>query len=297
MSGNGAVQEQAGRKVTLYGVGVNAALIIIKFSSGVFGNSHALIADAVHSFSDFFTDIVVLVGLKIGRKGPDEGHPFGHARIETLASAVVGIALIATAFYLGIKAAWNIYYHGEHHPSGLALSGAGLSVILKEGLYHFTIRMGRRIKSQLIIANAWHHRSDALSSVAVFLGVGAAILNPEWHILDSFAALLVSFFIVKVGLQIMGKSLHEITDAAPGSEVMTKIRGCVLSVDGVLDIHDLRVRISGGLYQMETHITVDGRITVTEGHGIANEIEKCLTEEVEDIDRVIVHVDPDIYES
>ncbi|MFC1890931.1 cation diffusion facilitator family transporter [Thermodesulfobacteriota bacterium] len=294
MANNDSVEEIAGRRVTLSGVGVNAALIIIKTVTGLFGNSQALIADAVHSFSDFFTDIIVLVGLKIGRKEPDEGHPFGHARIETLASAIVGIALIATAFYLGIKAAWNIYNHVENHPSGLALFGAGLSIVFKEGLYHFTIRTGRRIKSQLIIANAWHHRSDALSSVAVFLGVGASILNPSWHMLDSFAALLVSFFIVKVGLQILGKSINEITDAAPRAEVMTKIQDCVLNVEGVLNIHDLRVRISGGLYQMETHITVDGKITVAEGHNIANEVERCLTKEVEDLDRVIVHVDPAI---
>lgn len=292
MSDNSVEQERAGRAVTLAGVGVNTLLILIKLFSGILGNSQALIADAVHSFSDLFTDAIVLVGLKIGRKGPDDGHPFGHARIETLASAIVGIALIATAIYLGLKAAWHIYNHTESYPSGLALFGAGLSIVFKEGLYHFTVRTGRRIKSQLVIANAWHHRSDALSSVAVFLGVGGAILNPSWHILDSFAALLVSFFIVRVGLQILGKSLNEITDAAPSEEVVTDIKSCITGVDGVLGIHDLKVRISGGLYQMETHIEIDGSITVIEGHEIAHEVDRCLNEEVEKLDSVIVHVDP-----
>jgi cation diffusion facilitator family transporter len=202
------------------------------------------------------------------------------------------LTLIATALYLGINAALNIYRHTEYHPTKLALIGAGVSIALKEALYHYTVHVGRRIKSQLIIANAWHHRSDALSSVAVLLGVAGTLVNPSWHILDSFAALLVSFFIVKVGLEILGKSLREFTDTAPAPEILDKIRHCIRDVEGVLDMHDLRVRTAGGLYQMETHIVVDSQLTVAEGHGIAKTVESCLTEEIEDLDRVIVHVDP-----
>ncbi|MBC8420369.1 MAG: cation transporter [Desulfobacterales bacterium] len=287
---------RAGQRVTWVGAIVNALLIACKFFAGIFGHSQALIADAVHSVSDLFTDIIVLFGLKIGRKEPDEGHPFGHARIETLASALVGLALIATALYLGVDAASNIYRHSEYHPTKLALIGAGLSIILKEALYYYTVRVGRRIKSQLIVANAWHHRSDALSSVAVFLGVTGALIRPSWHILDAFAALLVSFFIVKVGLDILRDSLREITDRAPSPETLNKISNCARSVPGVLDMHDLRVRTSGGFYQMETHIVVDGQLTVYEGHKIAKAVESCLVEEIEDLDRVIVHVDPVIEE-
>jgi cation diffusion facilitator family transporter len=282
----------AGRSVTLVGALVNVLLILLKFFAGIFGNSQALIADAVHSISDLFTDVIVLIGLRLGRKAPDEEHPFGHARIETLASAIVGLALIATALYLGIESALNIYRHTEYHPTSLALIGAGVSVALKEALYHYTVRTGRRIKSQLIIANAWHHRSDALSSVAVLLGVTGTLINPSWHILDSFAALLVSFFIVKVGLEILRNSLREFTDTAPRPEILNTISDCTRSVEGVLDMHDLRVRTSGGLYQMETHIVVDGQLTVAEGHRIAKAVESCLAEEIEDLDRVIVHVDP-----
>jgi cation diffusion facilitator family transporter len=283
---------RAGRSVTLVGTLVNILLIILKFLTGVFGRSQALIVDAIHSVSDLFTDIVVLVGLRIGRKAPDDEHPFGHARIETLASATLGLALIATALYLGIESALNIYHHTEYHPTGLALMGAGISIALKEGLYHYTAYTGRRIKSQLIIANAWHHRSDALSSVAVMAGVAGTLINPSWHILDSFAALLVSFFIVKVGLDILKNSLREFTDTAPQPEILNRISICVLSVEGVLDVHDLRVRISGGLYQMETHIIVDGQLTVDEGHRITKEVENCLAEEVEDLERAIIHVEP-----
>jgi cation diffusion facilitator family transporter len=286
------VSASAGRSVTLVGALVNVLLILLKFFAGIFGNSQALIADAVHSVSDLFTDVIVLLGLRVGRKAPDDEHPFGHGRIETLASAIVGMALIATALYLGINAALNIYRHAEYHPTNLALIGAGVSIALKETLYHYTVRTGRRIKSRLIIANAWHHRSDSLSSIAVFMGVAGALINPSWHILDSFAAILVSFFIIKVGLEILTDCLREFTDTAPPPEILNKISDCARSVEGVLDSHDLRVRTSGGLCQMEIHIVVDGQLTVFEGHRIAKTVESCLAEEIVDFDRIIVHVDP-----
>ena len=283
---------KAGRSVTLVAVLINAFLIVFKCLAGIFGHSQALIVDAVHSVSDLFTDFVVLLGLRIGRKAPDEEHHFGHARIETLASAIVGLALIATALYLGIKASWNIYRHTEYYPTWLALVGAGASIALKEALYHYTVHIGRRIKSSLIVANAWHQRSDALSSVAVLLGVAGARINPSWHILDSYAALCVSFFIIKVGLEILWGALREFTDTAPQPEILSKIRQCTLSVDGVIDMHDLRARTAGGLHQMELHIVVHAGLTVTEGHRIAKAVESCLAKEVAGLDQIIVHVDP-----
>ena len=284
--------EKAGRKVTLLGLFVNAFLILLKFFAGIFGGSQALIADAVHSISDLFTDAVVLLGIKIGRKPPDEEHHFGHARIETLASAIIGLALIGTAVYLGIDAALNIHRHTEYHPTGIALIAAGVSIALKEALYRYTVLIGRRIKSQLIVANAWHHRSDALSSVAVLLGVAGTFINPAWHILDAFAALIVSFFIIKVGFDILRKTLREFTDTAPRPEIIEKLMQLSRAVDGVMDAHDLRVRTSGGFYQAEIHIVVDGQMTVVQGHRIAKTVERCLTEEMDELDRVIVHVDP-----
>ncbi len=283
----------AGRRVTLLGLLANVLLILLKFLAGIFGDSQALIADAVHSISDLFTDVVVLVGIKIGRKPPDKEHHFGHARIETLASAVIGLALIATAVYLGMEAALSIYHHTESHPTAIALVGAGVSIALKEILYRYTVLIGRRIKSQLIVANAWHHRSDALSSVAVLLGVAGTLIKPSWHILDSFAALIVSFFIIKVGLNIIGKTLREFTDTAPRPEVIKKLMELSRVVEGVMDAHDLRVRTSGGFYQVEIHIVVDGQLTVSEGHRIAKTVEQYLVEEMDELDRVIVHVDPD----
>ena len=284
----------AGRSVTLVGLLANSSLILLKFMAGVFGQSQALIADAVHSISDLFTDIVVLLGIKMGRKPPDEKHQFGHARMETLASAIIGLALIGTALYLGLEASLNIYRHTEYHPTSLALIGAGVSIAVKEALYHYTVKTGRRIKSQLLIANAWHHRSDAFSSIAVLLGVAGTLVNPAWYVLDAFAALLVSFFIVKIGIDIVNSCLREFIDAAPKPEVLDKIESCIRSVEGVIEMHDLRVRTFGGRFQMETHVVVSGQLTVTQGHRIAKLVESCLFEEIDDLDRVIVHVDPEM---
>jgi cation diffusion facilitator family transporter len=292
MAESNSASASAGSKVTLVGVLVNTFLILLKLFAGIFGSSQALIADAVHSISDLFTDIVVLVGIKMSKKPPDKTHHFGHARIETLGSFIVGITLIGTALYLGIGASLTIYRHTEYHPTGLALFGAGVSIVLKEVLYHYTIHTGRHIKSQLIVANAWHHRSDALSSVAVFMGVAGTQINPAWHILDAFAALLVSFFIVKIGLEILRDALREFTDTAPNPEIIGKIQQCALSVNGVVDMHDLRVRTSGGQYQMEIHIVVDGQLTVLEGHKIAKAVEGCLIEDVGNVDSITIHVDP-----
>ncbi len=282
----------SGRSVTIVGALVNIFLIILKGLAGVFGHSQALIADAIHSISDLFTDVVVLLGLRYGRRGPDAEHHFGHARIETMASAIVGMALIGTAIYIGRDAALNIYRHTEYHPKGVAVVAAAIAVALKEALYHFTVHAGRRIKSQLLVANAWHHRSDAFSSVAVLLGVTVAYFKPTWHILDSYTALLVSFFIIKIGYEIIIKTINEFTDVAPKGEILDKIKKCVMSVDGVIQTHDLRVRISGSRYQMEIHILVDGRLSVLQGHRLAKIVEKRIAEELDDVGSMIVHVDP-----
>jgi len=287
-----AQQSRAGQRATWVAAGVNVLLMGCKFGAGLLGNSQALIADAVHSLSDLFTDLVVLFGLRAGRKGPDTDHHFGHARIETMASAVVGLALLAVAVYLGYGAALSIYHHTERHPTWLAVAAAALSIAVKESLYHYTVRVGRRIKSPALVANAWHQRSDALSSVAVLLGVAGAQIKPGWHILDAYAALLVSFFIVKVGLEVLWGSLREMVDTAPGAEVLDRVRSCVRRVPGVLEEHDLKIRSSGGLYQMQVHILVDGDLSVSQGHRIAKEVERCLYSDIEDVGQVIVHVDP-----
>lgn len=284
--------EASGRNITLIGALVNAILIGFKLFAGIFGKSNALIADGVHSISDLFTDVVVLIGIWRGRRPADENHPFGHGRIETLFTAIVGLSLVATALVLGYRAAMSIYLQQGSHPNVLAIVGAAVSIVLKEALYRYTVMTGRRMKSQLVVANAWHHRSDALSSVAVLTGVTLAQIKPSWHIFDAFAALLVSFFIIKVGLEILADTFRELSDAAPAPGTMNHIRECALSVEGVTEAHDLRVRTSGGLHQVEIHIVVNAELTVKEGHRIAKAVETCLVDDVDNVGRAIVHVDP-----
>ena len=284
--------DTAGRKITLVGALVNAVLIVFKLAAGVFGKSSALIADGVHSISDLFTDVVVLVGIWRGRRPPDEDHTFGHGRVETLFTSIVGLSLVATALYLGFQAAMDIYLRQQSHPNILAIIGAVFSIVLKEALFRYTVSAGRRMKSPLVVANAWHHRSDALSSVAVLAGVTLAQIKPSWRIMDAFAALLVSFFIVKVGLEILRDTFRELSDAAPDPETMQQIRQCTLSVPGVMGMHDLRARTTGGQHQIEVHVVVNAALTVKQGHEIATAVEKCLLNDVDDVGRVIVHMDP-----
>lgn len=283
---------RAGQRVTWAGVAANAFLIVLKFLAGIFGHSQALIADAIHSVSDFITDGVVLVGLRMGRKAPDADHHFGHARIETTASGIVGICLLAVAVFIGYDAARDIYRHTESHPTWLAVAAAALSILVKEVLYRYTVLVGRRIKSPVVVANAWHHRSDALSSIAVLIGVTAAQIKPDWHILDAYAALLVSFFIVKVALDILRDMFREITDTAPDPEVIERIMKCIRSVSNVIAVHDLRARTIGGRHEVSVHVVVDPNLTVIEGHNTAQEVERCLLGEIEDVGEITVHVDP-----
>jgi len=286
------IPAQDGQRITWIGAAVNALLIVLKALAGWLGNSQALIADAVHSVSDFFTDAVVLWGLKAGRRRPDEGHPFGHARFETIASALVGFALLAVAVGIGQDAAKHIYFHEESNPGWVAVVVAGLSIAAKEWLYRYTVIVGRRIRSMAVVANAWHHRSDALSSVAVLAGVLAARLHPDWHILDAVAALLVSVFVLAAGADILWGAIKEFTDAAPSAQVLDKLRTCIEAIPGVRGHHDLKVRSSGGLLMVQTHVEVDARLSVAEGHRIAQAVEDCLRSDVEDVADVIVHIDP-----
>ncbi|MDH3938887.1 MAG: cation diffusion facilitator family transporter, partial [candidate division Zixibacteria bacterium] len=199
----------AGMRVTWVGVVVNVFLSIIKVSAGILGRSQALIADGIHSLSDLLSDLVVMLGLKWGRKGEDEGHPFGHARIETVAGMLTGIILLATGIGLAYRSIDAIYRHEYSSPGYFAIAAALVSVLLKEGLYWYTVRVGRRIKSLALIGNAWHHRADALSSVAVLVGVTGAHFSPAWGMADAYAALVVTFFVLKVGAELMWTAAKE----------------------------------------------------------------------------------------
>lgn len=282
----------AGQRVTWIGVGLNLLLSGVKLTAGLLGRSQALIADAAHSFSDMVTDLVVLVGLRLGRRSADDRHQFGHGRLETMATLVVGLLLCGAGVAIGYDAINSIYFHQAQEITWLAPAAAGVSILVNELLYHYTVRVGRRINSALLRANAWHHRSDAMSSLAALAGTTAAMINPDWRVLDPVAALVVSVMVIKVAYGITAEAVAELSDSAPSAEVLQTIENCALSVAGVISIHDLRVRRTGGVLQAELHVVVDGELSVLEGHRIAKETEACLFDDVANLGRIIVHMDP-----
>ena len=283
---------RSGLKVTLVGLFVNLILGAIKVSVGFLARSQGLIADGVHTISDLLSDIVTIVGLKWGKSPTDDSHPFGHGRIETFFSLIVGALLIGSGLYILIAAIMSGMAGVRTVPGILATAVAGLSFVTKEWLYRYTVITGKRIHSPVIHVNAWHHRSDALSSIAVMIGAAAGHLHESLAILDPVAAGVVSVLIAYVGVSICWDAVKEITDTAPDDHVITLIRSCASESRGVKDVHDIKARTSAGKIQMEIHIEVDPQISVAVGHTIAKDVEQCLLREISQIERVIVHVDP-----
>ncbi len=283
----------SGLTVTWVGMAINVVLVAAKLAAGIVSRSQALVADGVHSVSDLFSDFVVLVGLRLGRKEEDEDHPFGHARIETISSMLVGALLLVVGAGIAFNALTSIYEHRRASPGLLAIIVAAFSIISKEAMYWYTVRVGRRIKSLALIGNAWHHRSDALSSVAVLIGVTAAYINPEWHLADAYAALIVTLFIFKVGWSLAWGALKQVVDTAPDREILDQLVETASAVDGVWEVHDVRARYSGSQIFVEMHIVVDPELTVREGHHIADKVRFHLVNKISDVTRVIIHVDPE----
>ncbi|KAA3633545.1 MAG: cation transporter [Calditrichaeota bacterium] len=283
---------KSGMKVTIVGAIVNIFLVIIKLYFGFIGRSQALVADGIHSLSDLFSDAVVLLGLNWGAKDADDNHPFGHGRIETVSALVIGLLLIAVAVGIVYKSVQTLYHHEPVQPTIWTILAAFVSIVLKEILYHYTVYIGKKHKSLVIVANAWHHRTDAFSSIAVLIGITGAYLNPNWVYADALASLFVTYFIVKVGWELIWQALKEVVDTAPDEEVLQLIRAISERIDGVLNAHDIKARYSGGRIITEVHIVVDKNLSVFEGHTIAKNVEYTLIDEIDELVKVIVHVDP-----
>ena len=283
----------AGLRVTWVGLAVNLLLVGLKLWGGIIGRSQALIADAVHSVSDLFSDAVVLLGLRWGRKEADEDHPFGHGRIETIASLIVGLLLLVVGIGIAYNAVLSIYTHQASSPTLLAIVAAAASILIKEAMYWYTVIVGRRINSMAVIANAWHHRSDAMSSVAVLIGVAIVYFKPAWYLADAIAAVLVSFFILRVSTGLTWSAFKELADTAPDRALLREIRETAQSVTGAREIHDVMARRSGPYLLVELHVVVDKSITVEQGHAISKDVEHHLLHEIKGLRRVITHIDPD----
>ena len=290
-------REKAISRVTLAGSAVNVLLTVFKFVAGILGRSAAMTADAVHSLSDLLTDAVVLVFVHISSKPADRQHEYGHGKFETLATAFIGFALMAVAVGIVYHACINLWswLHGTDLPAPgmLTLWAALVSILLKELTYRYTAAKGRKLNSPALEANAWHHRSDALSSLGTLVGIGGAILlGHRWTVLDPLASLVVAFFIIRVAWKLLKQSLGELTEAALPEIVEKEILQIISSYPDVSDPHNLRTRRIGNHYAIEFHIRMDGNVSLIQAHSRAHYIEKALKERFGPDTHVTVHVEP-----
>ena len=286
----GTGRERQIYQATIVGSVVNFVLLLFKFFAGIAGHSAAMLADAVHSLSDFVTDIIVLVFVRLSSKPEDASHDYGHGKYETLATAIIGVCL----FFVGLGILWNgahsIWFviHGGTLPAPgmLALIAALVSIASKEILYQYTVYVGRK-------ANSWHHRSDAFSSVGTSLGIGGAILlGDAWRVLDPIAAVVVSFFIMKVAVQLLVPSLNELLEKSLPADVENRIVEIVLSCPDVASPHHLRTRRIGNSYSIDLHVRMDGSLSLNEAHRRATLIESSLREEFGSGTYIYLHVEP-----
>lgn len=279
------------KKITLIGIAVTAFLSLIKIVGGYLFYSHALIADGVHSVADLFIDTMVLFASKYGSQGADESHPYGHRRIETAATLMLALLLI----FAGIGIAWHsldeIIHSSESNPEWLALLIALISILGNEGLFHYTRQVSKKIQSALLMANAWHHRSDAASSIVVTIGLLGSLYG--FTHLDAIAAIIVGLMICKMGLDYGWNSVKELVDTAVAPKLLEKIKRIIQNVDGVERIHQLRSRLMGGDILIDVHILVSPIISVSEGHYIAQHVHQALLEQLTSVKDVVVHVDPE----
>ncbi len=285
------------QKATWRGFIINLFLSIGKLVAGIIGHSTAMIADAVHSFSDSGTDIVVLGFVRVSERESDQNHKYGHGKFETFATLLISFALL----FIGIGICWsgiqNIIKSLSGQllvkPSNMVLAAAFISIIIKEWLYQYTLKVGKSINNQAVIANAWHHRSDALSSIGTFLGVGGAIfLGEKWRILDPMAGMIVSFLIIHIAIKIGLPSAKELMEAALPDEIENEILLIVNKTPGVKGSHRLKTRKIGNIYAIDIHIKMDGELSLTESHDIATAVEQKLYKKFGNKTHINIHMEP-----
>lgn len=279
-----------GVKVSITTIIVNILLATFKIMAGIIGHSSAMLADGAHTLSDVLTTFVVLVGLKVSSKEADKEHPYGHEKYESIFAKILSILLLLTGIFIGYEAI-KVLFSGEFlEPRPIALIAALVSIFIQEGMYWYTIKTARKIKSIAMEADAWHHRSDAFSSIGTFVGIlGARLGIPA---LDPIAGIVVSIFVIKIGLELYIKSVKELVDESASEEIIKMIEDKTKSVEGVMDIKELKTRIFGNKIYVDLEILVDSDITVKEGHDIAENVHDKLEKEVVDIKHCMVHMEP-----
>ncbi len=284
-------------RVTVAGGVVNLLLVALKFVAGIAGRSAAMVADAVHSLSDFITDIVVLVFVGISARPQDASHDYGHGKFETIATFFIGLALAGAAIGIVVSGATKLaaWLQGEDIPvpGTLALWAALISIVVKEILFQYTARKGKKLESQALVANAWHHRSDALSSIAAAIGIGGAIIfGNRWTVLDPLASIVVGAMLVKVAWDLLGPAIGELTDKSLPEDVENEILGIIEDAPGVSEPHNLRTRRIGNRVAVEVHIRLDGNLTLAEAHERTSQIEKRLKERFGSDSHITIHMEP-----
>lgn len=287
-----ARQAREVRRVTLWGLAANLGLTLVKFVAGTMAGSQALVADAVHSVSDMSTDLAVLIGVRYWSEPADADHPYGHGRIETLVSLFIGVVLAGVGVGLAWRALTTLPEYHEVVPGWLALAAACLSVLCKEGLYRWTARVGKRVRSAAVMANAWHHRSDALSSLPVAVAVLGTHLRPSWGFLDHVAAVIVSVLILQAAWGIAWPALRQLIDAGAAKDQRETILALAAETEGVREVHGLRTRHMGTGLQADLHVLVAPDLTVHEGHEIAGAVTARLLARGPGVVDVLVHVEP-----
>ncbi len=280
------------RRVTVVVALLNLVLGVMKVLAGYLFHSQALLADGVHSLSDLATDAMVLFAAKHGSRDADEDHPYGHGRIETLATVALGVALILVAIGIGWDAGARLFQpEALLHPGMGAIVVVLFSILAKEWSFHYTMRLARHLNSPLLRANAWHHRSDSISSIVVLVGVAGTLAGLPY--LDAIAAVVVAFMVARIGWDLAWHSAHELIDTALDKERVEAIRREILAVDGVQAVHTLRTRRMGGGALVDVHVLVDPRLSVSEGHYISQAVYERLIRDVDEVQDVLVHIDPE----
>lgn len=286
------------RRITLWGAVVNLLLTAGKLVAGALGHSAAMVADGVHSLSDLISDVVVLAFTHISAKGKDRDHSFGHGKFETLATLIISIILVIVGGKLmseGIRSIIDII-NGTvlPRPGIIALAAAAVSIVAKEILYHVTLKTGKRVQSPVVIANAWHHRSDALSSIGSLIGIGGAIiLGSKWTILDPIVSCAISIAIIIVAFRMAMPSIAELLDASLPEEIENQITATASAVEGVRDLHELKTRRNGISFIIDAHMTVDPDISIVEAHNIATRVEEALRTKFGSETQISIHMEPD----
>lgn len=284
-------------KVTILGSIVNFVLLVFKFIAGIVGHSAAMVADAVHSLSDFVTDIVVIVFVKISGKPQDESHDYGHGKYETLATAIIGVVLLGVGIGILVNSVTGIVdaFNGKvlEAPSILALVAAVVSIILKEALYQYTVFKGKHLGSKAVIANAWHHRSDAFSSIGTLVGIaGAIFLGEKWRVLDPIAAFVVSVFIIKVAVDLVKPCIDELLEKSLSNDIEERILTIITAHPEVDSPHHLRTRRIGNHIAIEIHIRMDGDMPLKQAHDVTKKIETALKSEFGNETHIGIHMEP-----